>query len=255
MKKQDPDPVRDTFGLLRDASLLLILFLYIVGFEYRYEYLRALGFGGEFSVDSIFDLIAWADRAAEFGTGQFIALFLAVLLVLVAAAFLRTEKARKRPHADVKFLAAIGTALVVAYGGGFLIAYGLGKHQASVVAPLALHDLGGTTIPEFSFQRRSATVLEADCAPISKRIEPAPKSRYKHQYYIVDETRDHYVIMSRRLPPTSDSEQPTAMAIRKDDILCYEMAPSPDTPGPRPTASQIAGRKAPAEISGVYAAH
>jgi hypothetical protein len=236
---------RDVFAMARDASLLLLVFLYIVGFAYRSSYLSALEFGSEFSVDSIFDLLYWAEILILAQLWQFVALLAPLGIVFCFASALQRSRIGKGPHGNMIFTAMIAIALVVTYGGGLLMAKTDGDIQGHAAA--GLQHLPGEALEEVRFQRRSATSVEAECASSSYGQSAAPASAPlpvpKRLYYIVDETRDQYEMVSR--DPAEQNPQITAMAVRKDDVLCYAVVAATDTPPPRAARPEPATTGAP----------
>jgi hypothetical protein len=232
---------RDVFAMARDASLLFLVFLYIVGFSYRSAYLSALKFGTEFSVDSVFDLLHWAEQLALRNLWSFVALLTPLALVFCFASSMKRSRVGKGPHGEMICTAAIGLALAISYGGGLLMATCFGASQGRAAADLEHRP--GEALEEVAFQRKSSTIVESDCAPISSNLASAAHHAPKRQYYIVDETRDHYEMVSRM--PAERTPTLTAMAVRKDDVLCYAVLPETDTPARDQATPQPATTGAP----------
>jgi hypothetical protein len=225
----DEAPGRDVISIARDITILLAFFVYIVGYASHFTFLDRVGFGHDFTVGSIYDLISWTGDAVSYGVWPILGTLVPFAGLLLCASFCRTRDFGR--HGRIVVGAIVGTALVVGYSASYLAGTSIGMTQYGS----AIGEQNGTNPygPQILLQRSGSTMAEAPCAVA--RTKSAPPS--DRQYYLMAESHDTFQIVEHG----AKDKRPWPMGFRKDTIECYVLVPHDVMPSGNatPTPTQV----------------
>jgi hypothetical protein len=243
-----PDPpTRDIVALLRDLTLPVTLFLYVIGFSYRAHYLEDLNVPVTFAGESPINFVYWAEQAWRGANyWPYVAAMLYIALFLALAMFIRSSQGWNLFWQRLTIFSLIGVALVT----GIPLLIAISNYAADRVsgAQTGSQHLIGSALQNQIFLRLGSAIPND---PLQGCVDSGSRA-----CFYVTQTPGEYEIIMREKSISQPKQK--SIAIAKGAVTYYEFAPTPDpltpdasTPAPHnpqatgippPSAHQLFGQ-------------
>ncbi|MBV8372363.1 MAG: hypothetical protein JOY69_03815 [Candidatus Eremiobacteraeota bacterium] len=213
-------------GTARDVLIMLLLFLGIIGFTYRYAFLQGFGIPVQFTQQPMFDFIDYAFDALALSWLQYALIMLFIISVILFAGYIDQKHANKSAIYRPIVYGLLTTGIILGVTMTGLWSYHVGSkcgddHRHN--SPDQSFDYrcsGGPAMNVFFSKNTTDPHLGNPHAPANVLL----LSETADQYHIFDESCTQYVY-----------------TVRKTDVAYYQQRPGPDpapVSGASPSPSQ-----------------
>jgi hypothetical protein len=222
---------RDIIALVRDLTFPIALFLYVIGFSFRADYLQRVNVPVTLASESPYDFLYWVEQAFRYGNywsycvGIIGALSLFVLAIRVRAKIKDTD-VNRRITIFLLVVAGYGTALVVALVASSYAAknYAAAMENGGIAVQLSIKDDSSNASTHSNSSVQPVCNGSAPPKLANPSGEPnTPNGTTMYTYFLVD-TPDFYYVMEYDF---SHGPKPEMLAVNKSSLTDYRACSPP----------------------------